>query len=80
MGKKNISQIDLLKEFFIANPNRDIAHPEVVDWVISEYKKRTEGVLRDPDRGIRTLAQKGFLIKVKKECISIVLIMFIIGS
>lgn len=60
------NQIDLLKEFFIKNPLRDIKHPEVVDWVVSEYKKRTGGVFRDPDRGIRSLAQKGFLIKVSK--------------
>jgi len=29
--KKKISQNDLVKEFFINNPNRDIKHPEVVD-------------------------------------------------
>ncbi len=63
---KQISQIDLLKEYFTANPNRDIAHPEVVDWVTKEYIIRTGKVFRDPDRGIRSLAQKGFLIKVRK--------------
>ncbi len=63
---KKISQLDLLKEFFVNNPNRDIAHPEVVDWTTKEYMKRTGEVFRDPDRGIRSLAQRGFLIKVKK--------------
>lgn len=48
------------------NPNRDIAHPEVVDWVTLEYKNRNGGVFRDPDRGIRNLAQSGFLVKAKK--------------
>ena len=66
MTKKKVSQIELLKEFFTNNPNRDIAHPEVVDWATKEYTKRTGEVFRDPDRGIRALAQKGFLIKVKK--------------
>ena len=32
MTKKRISQIKLLKEFFVNNANRDIAHPEVVDF------------------------------------------------
>lgn len=61
-----VSQLDLLKEFFIANPHRDIPHPEVVDWAVKEYRSRTGKVFRDPDRGIRSLAQKGFLIKVGK--------------
>jgi len=61
-----ITQKDLLIEFFKANPNRDIPHPEVVDWATLEYKKRTGNVFRDPDRGIRQLSQSGFLIKLKK--------------
>jgi hypothetical protein len=61
-----VSQLELIKEFFISNPSRDIHHPEVVDWVTAEYKKRTGEVFRDPDRGIRLLSQKGFLIKVAK--------------
>jgi hypothetical protein len=63
---KPTTQKDLLKKFFINNPNRDIAHPEVVDWVTVEYKKLTGKAFRDPDRGIRNLAQCGFLIKIKK--------------
>lgn len=62
----NISQNDLIKEFFINNPQRDIAHPEVVDWLVDEYKKRTGHIFRDPDRGIRKLHQAGFLQKIKK--------------
>ena len=30
----NLLQKDLLIEFFKKNPNRDIEHPEVVDWVV----------------------------------------------
>lgn len=68
MKKKNnsIVQKDLLIEFFKKNPNRDIKHPEVVDWVTSTYKRRTKKVFRDPDRSIRQLAQSGFLIKIAK--------------
>lgn len=64
--EKTLSQMDLVKEFFIKNSNRDIGHPEVVDWVVAEWKRRTGEVFRDPDRQIRSLSQKGFLIKVAK--------------
>lgn len=63
---KPTAQISLLLEFFKRNPNRDIKHPEVVDWVTEEYKRRTGRVFRDPDRGIRQLHQMGYLIKVGK--------------
>ncbi len=66
-NKKNSHvQKDLIIEFFKKNPNRDIKHPEVVDWVVVTYKKRTGNVFRDPDRAIRQLAQSGFLIKIAK--------------
>lgn len=63
---KGGSQLDLIMEFFKANPGRDISHPEVVDWVVSEWQKRTGKVFRDPDRGIRSLHQKGYLQKIAK--------------
>lgn len=64
---KRIVQKDLLFEFFQKNINRDIPHPEVVDWAVSEYEKRTGGkVYRDVDRGVRKMHQSGILIKVKK--------------
>lgn len=70
MPKKNNktekTQLELLMEYFKKNPNRDIPHPEIVDWATSEWKKRTGTVFRDPDRGIRRLHQDGYLIKVKK--------------
>lgn len=63
---RQISQLDLIMEFFKANPKRDISHPEVVDWVTSEWQKRTGKVFRDTDRGIRSLHQKGYLQKIAK--------------
>jgi len=66
MGKNNIVQQDLIIEFFKKNPDRDIKHPEVVDWVVVTYKKRTGNIFRDPDRAIRKLFQNGFLIKIAK--------------
>lgn len=63
---KSIIQKDLIIEFFKKNPNRNIKHPEVVDWVVATYKKRTGNVFRDPDRAIRYLSQSGFLVKIAK--------------
>lgn len=63
---KSIIQKNLIIEFFKKNPNRDIKHPEVVDWVVATYKKRTGNVFRDPDRAIRHLSQSGFLVKIAK--------------
>lgn len=63
---KEISQLDLIMEYFKANAKRDIKHPEVVDWAVSEYKKRTGKAFRDPDRAIRNLHQKGYLQKIAK--------------
>jgi hypothetical protein len=60
------SQQELLMEYFEKNPNKDICHPEVVDWATKEWLRRTGKVFRDPDRGIRKLSQNGFLIKVAK--------------
>ena len=60
------SQSDLLMEYFKKNPNRDINHPEIVDWATAEWLARTGQVFRDPDRQIRKLSQEGFLIKVAK--------------
>jgi hypothetical protein len=63
---QELTQSEILIEFFQRNPNRDIPHPEAVDWSIREFKKRTGKIFRDPDRGIRKMHQEGFLIKVKK--------------
>lgn len=64
--KNNMSQKNLIIEFFKRNSNRDIKHPEIVDWVYEEYRKRTGKVFRDPDRAIRQLHQQGFLQKIGK--------------
>jgi hypothetical protein len=61
-----LTQRTLLLEYFKNNPNRDIAHPEVVDWATQEWKNRTGKVFRDTDREIRKLSQEGILIKVHK--------------
>lgn len=61
-----ISQMDLAREYFKKNPNREIQTSEAVDWLESEFISRTGEQFRDAPRAIRTLAQNGFLIKVAK--------------
>ena len=47
-------------------PDVEIHTKDVVDWVNSTYLERTGKIFRDPDRGIRSLYQKGFLQKIAK--------------
>ncbi|MDE2759648.1 MAG: HNH endonuclease signature motif containing protein [Paracoccaceae bacterium] len=61
-----LTQLDLLMEYFRNNPDRDIEHKEIVSWAYLEWKRRTGKDFADPDRGIRSLHQKGMLIKVSK--------------
>jgi predicted restriction endonuclease len=63
---ESVTQKDIIIEYFKKNQNKDISHPEVVDWATEEYQKRTGNRFRDPDRQIRQLHQSGFLIKVSK--------------
>lgn len=63
---KDIVQAELIMGYFKNHPNKDIPHPEIVDWVVAEYRKRCGNVFRDPDRAIRKLSQEGMLIKIKK--------------
>ena len=62
----NNTQAEIIMEYFKNNPKRDIKHPEIVDWAITEYENRTGKKFRDPDRQIRKFHQQGLLIKVKK--------------
>ena len=59
-------QKELLKCYFKKYPHRAIRHPEVVDWATQTWQKERGEVFRDPDRGLRQLAQEGFLIKLEK--------------
>lgn len=66
MSNKKITQKAILIRFFSEHPCEDIPTEVVVDWVTAEYKKLTGNIFRDPDRGVRTLYQEGFLIKVRQ--------------
>jgi hypothetical protein len=62
--EKSIRQLVL--EYFMIHPNKDLSHGPVVDWVEKEYIKLGGTKPRDPWREIRKLHQDGVLIKVGK--------------
>ncbi|MFH1231502.1 MAG: hypothetical protein V1709_08420, partial [Planctomycetota bacterium] len=35
--KKDLVQSDLIMEYFKKHPRKEIKHPEIVDWVVTEY-------------------------------------------
>ena len=61
-----MTQKELVLNYFKKHPNKDIKHPEIVDWVVREWKKLNGDIFRDPDRQIRSLKDEGLLIKVSK--------------
>jgi hypothetical protein len=63
---KSLVQLNIIKEYFEMYPDIEIHTKDVVDWVASTYLNRTGKIFRDPDRGIRSLYQKGFLQKIAK--------------
>jgi predicted restriction endonuclease len=64
--EKSIVQLNIIREYFEMYPNVEIHTKDVVDWVNLKYFERTGKIFRDPDRGIRSLYQKGFLQKIAK--------------
>lgn len=61
-----ITQSELVMEYFKLNSGRDISHSEIVPWLMEEYQNRTGRRFADPDRQIRSLHQKGYIIKKAK--------------
>ena len=61
-----ISQGEFTKAWFQRNPDRDIPHKESKLQLEEEWLALTGKRMEDSDRGIRSLAQEGFLIRVKK--------------
>ena len=43
-----LTQEVIIKEFFTSHPNQDIPHTQVIDWVVEEWKKRTDKVFERP--------------------------------
>jgi hypothetical protein len=60
------SVTELVIEYFQARPKQELDHGPVVDWVTKRYLKHNPTPPRDVWRTIRSLSQKGFLIKVRK--------------
>jgi len=64
--ERTLVQLNIIKEYFEMYPDVEIHTKDVVDWVTSTYLDRTGKIFRDPDRGIRSLYQRGFLQKIAK--------------
>ncbi len=62
----DITQKDLVLEYFKAYPNRDISHNTAVPWLMEQYKDRTGKNFVDPHRAIRSLYDDGVLQKIEK--------------
>jgi hypothetical protein len=57
--ERTLVQLNIIKEYFEMYPDVEIHTKDVVDWVTSTYLDRTGKIFRDPDRGIRSLYQRG---------------------
>jgi HNH endonuclease len=57
---------ELVLEYFQGRPKQELEHGPVVDWVTKQYLKDNPTAPRDPWRAIRSLAQEGTLIKIRK--------------
>jgi len=60
-----ISQMQVVKNYFLARPLEDVHHNVLVPEVTKTYLSLSGKVFADPDRAVRTLFQQGFLIKVR---------------
>ena len=61
---KSISE--LIMEYFVKHPQKELEHGPVVDWVTKQWLKEHDTPPRDPWRAIRKLHQEGKLVKIKK--------------
>ena len=67
MSKNNqLTQEQLIKQYYTDRPNEDVPHAEAVDWLTKEWERRTGKAFGDPYRAIRKLAQAGFLVQKAK--------------
>ncbi len=53
---------ELILEYFVNHPNKELKHGPVVDWVTEQWLKEQDKPPRDPWRAIRKLYQEGKLI------------------
>ena len=37
--KKQVTQLDILKEYYRSHPHQNISHPQIVDWAVKTWKK-----------------------------------------
>ena len=71
-----VTQRSIVLEYYQNHPNRDIKHPEIVDWVTAEYARRTGrgGLLKGTlglvgHSGGRTMRAHEAIQRTNEECI-----------
>lgn len=68
MTKNSKSQLDYVLDYFRSNPNKDLKTTKVKGIIENKYLSETGKRFEDPDRGIRTLYEKGWLIRISRGC------------
>jgi 5-methylcytosine-specific restriction endonuclease McrA len=68
MNKNTKSQLEYIKDYFKSTPKKNLETTKIKGIVENNYLRETGKRFEDCDRGIRSLYQKGWLIKVKKGC------------
>ena len=68
MENNSKSQLDYIRDYFKANSNKNLETTKIKGIIENQYLSETGKRFEDCDRGIRSLYQKGWLIKVKKGC------------
>ena len=65
--KKNIkSQLEYVRDYFKSKPNEEIQTTKAKAYIEKRYLTETGKRFEDPDRAIRTLHQKGEIVKIRQ--------------
>lgn len=63
MPEKRISQMEFVRNYFLARPGEEIAHKQSKREIEEAWFAETGERMEDPDRAIRSLKDQGFLQK-----------------
>jgi 5-methylcytosine-specific restriction endonuclease McrA len=65
MNKNTKSQLEYVRDYFKSRPNEEIQTTKAKAYIEKKYLTETGKRFEDPDRAIRTLYQKGEIIKIR---------------
>ena len=66
MNKNTKSQLEYVRDYFKSKPNEEIQTTKAKAYIEKRYLTETGKRFEDPDRAIRTLHQKGEIIKIRQ--------------